>query len=180
MTTDDPTPQDRVAAIHELIARIERSRDEQPVRLAEMREQAEAERKRALADEPWDEMWGALPGYNRDGEVIGMMALPSINGKELFGTRLAFDLLGCCDDEDQVIQTLGKYYAMIKDPSHTFLVAFAALDTIVNHIIPEMLRIIEDQAGNWDVRVTLADAARNAWAARVNDIRHADDGTTED
>ena len=36
-----------------------------------------------------------------------------------------------------------------------------------------MLRIIEDQAGNWDVRVTLADAARNAWAARVNDIRHA-------
>ena len=109
-----------------------------------------------------------------------MMALPSIDGKELFGTRLAFDLLGCCDDEDQVADTLSKYYAMIKDPGHMFLVAFAALDTIVNHVIPEMLRIIEDQAGNWDVRVTLADAARNAWAARVNDIRHADDGTTED
>ena len=135
------------------------------------RTQAETERKDALAAEPWDEMWSALPGYSSDGELTGMMALPRIDGKELFGTRLAFDLLGCCDDEDQVADTLRKYYTMVKDPGHTFLVAFAALDTIANHVIPEMLRIIEDQAGNWDVRVTLADAARNAWAARVNDLR---------
>ena len=54
------------------------------------------------------------------------------------------------------------------------------MDTIANYVVPEMLRIIEDKAGNWDLRVTLADAARNAWAARVNDLRHADDGTTED
>ena len=69
-----------------------------------------------------------VPAYSRDGELAGMMAFPNIDGKELFGTRLAFDLLGCCDDEDQVAQTLAKYFTMIKDPSHTFLVAFAALE----------------------------------------------------
>jgi hypothetical protein len=61
---------------------------------------------------------------------------------------------------------------MVKEPDHLFLIAFAALSVIANHVIPQMLEVIEDQASNWDVRVTLAEAARNAWAARVNDIRN--------
>jgi hypothetical protein len=112
----------------------------------------------------------ALPTYGPDGELTGMMALPSIDGKKLFRTRLAFDLLGCCDDEDQV-DTLYDYFSMVKGTGHLFLVAFAALSVVANHVVPQMLEVIEDQASNWDVRVTLADAARNAWAARVKDIR---------
>jgi hypothetical protein len=101
-----------------------------------------------------------------------MMAFPTIEGKGLFGTRLAFDLLGCCDDEEQVSETLNDYLSMVKEPGHLFLIAFAALSVIADHVIPQMLEVIEDQASNWDVRVTLAEAARNAWAARVNDIRN--------
>jgi hypothetical protein len=124
-----------------------------------------------LSAEPWDELLSALPTHGPDGELTGMMALPSIDGNDLFGTRLAFDLLGCCDDEEQVAETLIKYRRMVKDPAHVFLVAFAALEVIANYVVPELLGVIEDQTSNWDVRVTLADAARNAWAGRVNDIR---------
>jgi hypothetical protein len=158
----------------------QQSQDEQPTRLAQARTQAETERKGALAAEPWDELLSALPTYGPDGEMTGMMALPGIDDKELFGTRLAFDLLGCCDGEEQVADTLIKYRRMVKDPAHVFLVAVAALEVIANYVVPELLGVIEDQASNWDVRVTLADAARNAWAGRVDDIRrHADYGTTE-
>jgi hypothetical protein len=173
--TDQDLSMDDVAsiteALREKIDRIERSRDEQPIQIAQARAEAETARKNAIAAEPWDDLWSALPGYSPEGQLTGMLALPSIDAKELFGTRLAFDLLGCCDDEDQVADTLNKYYAMLKDPGHLFLVAFAALKVIANHVTPEMLRVIEDQASNWDVRVTLADAARNAWAGRVNDGR---------
>jgi hypothetical protein len=159
----------------------QQSRDEQPTRLAQARTQAETERKGALAAEPWDELLSAVPTYGPDGELTGMLALPSIDGKELFGTRLAFDLLGCCDDEDQVADTVDGYFSMVKEPDHLFLVAFAALKVIANHVMPQMLEVIEDQASNWDVRVTLADAARNAWAGRVNDIRaYVNDAGTDD
>jgi hypothetical protein len=97
------------------------------------------ERKGALAAEPWHELWTALPGYSSDGELTGMLAVPSIEGKQLFGTRLAFDLLGCCDDEDQVAATLDDYFSMVKEPDHLFLIAFAALDVIANHVVPQML-----------------------------------------
>ena len=126
-------------------------------------------------------MLSAVPTYGPDGELTGMMALPSTDGQDLFGTRLAFDLLGCCDGEEQVADTLIKYRRMVKDPGHVFLVAFAALEVIANYVVPELLGVIEDHASNWDVRVNLADAARNAWAGRVNDIRvYVNDAGTDD
>jgi hypothetical protein len=96
--------------------------------------------------------------------------MPTIDGKELFGTRLAFDLLSCCVDEEQVAQTLRDYLKMIRDPGHMFLVCAAALDTIANHVMPALLDTLEHQASDYEARVRLADAARNAWAARVGDL----------
>ena len=58
-------------------------------------------------------------------------------------------------------------FAMIREPGHTFLVCAAALKTIVNHVVPVLLDTYEDKSGDYDTRVRLADAARNAWAARV-------------
>jgi hypothetical protein len=56
-------PQVGAADLRELIARLERSREEQPARLAQVRKQAEMERKGALATEPWDELFSAVPTY---------------------------------------------------------------------------------------------------------------------
>jgi hypothetical protein len=64
----------------------------------------------------------------------GMLGLPSIDAKELFGTRLAFDLLGRCDNVDQVADTLSDYFEMIREPEHAFLVAFAALKVIAKYV----------------------------------------------
>jgi hypothetical protein len=71
-------PQVSTAGLRELIARLERSREEQPARVAQARTQAETERTDALASEPWDELLAAVPAYSSAGELTGMMALPTI------------------------------------------------------------------------------------------------------
>ena len=74
--TDIPS---RAEQAREWLRHLEQSRDEQPTRLASARTQAEAERKDALAAEPWDEMWFALPGYNSDGELLFTVALRKLD-----------------------------------------------------------------------------------------------------
>jgi hypothetical protein len=157
-------------AVRELIKNIEEVKQSQPARLAEARVRADTERQKALAAEPWSEMVTGLPTVGLEGELTGMLPMPTIDGKELFGTRLAFDLLSCCVDEEQVAQTLRDYLKMIRDPGHMFLVCAAALDTIANHVMPALLDTLEHQASDYEARVRLADAARNAWAARVGDL----------
>ena len=171
-------PQVSAADLRELIARLDSSRAEQPARITQARAEAETARRDALSTEPWDQLLSALPAYSFDGQLTGMMAIPRVFGKELFGTRLAFDLLGCCDDEDQVADILRNYRSMIKEPDHLFLIAFSALSVIANHVVPRLLGVIEDTASDWETRVTLAGAARNAWASRVNDIRSYGTDTT--
>jgi hypothetical protein len=153
------------------LAHIEQARDEQPARLAEAREQAERARTDAVAVEPWDSLLSAIPTVDLDGQLDGMLSLPNVDAKELFGTRLAFDLLGCCPNKAEVDEMLKHYLWMVKDPEHLFLIASAALRVIACRVMPGLLHIVEEQASRYDVRVNLVDAARNAWAARVNDLR---------
>lgn len=174
-TTDNSMTADEIvsaglAEARRVLDRLEKARDEQPSRLTEAREQAERARVAAIAAEPWSAVMTGLPTYSADGELAGMLPMPTIESKELFGTRLAFDLLGCCANEAQVEETLNEYFSMVKEPDHLFLVAFAALDTIANHVMPALLDTLELQASDYDSRVRLADAARNAWAARANDL----------
>jgi hypothetical protein len=150
---------------------LEQAQAAQPARLIEARAKAEAARKQALAEEPWTDVMTGFPTYTGGGDLSGMLPMPTIEGKELFGTRLAFDLLGCCEDEAHVKETFDEYFSMVREPDHLFLVAFAALDTIANHVMPALLDTLEHQASDYDSRVRLADAARNAWTARVNDLR---------
>jgi hypothetical protein len=180
MTTDhtDMTPEQMDEAaetardiLRRRIDELEQSRHEQPTRLLDARACAEFERKKALVDEPWTAVMTGFPTVDANGELTGMLPMPTIDGKELFGTRLAFDLLGCCANEAQVQETFDEYFSMVREPDHLFLVAFAALDTIANHVLPALLDTLEHQASDYDSRVRLADAARNAWTARVNDLK---------
>jgi hypothetical protein len=162
---------DQGAKMRELVAQIDAAQAAHPTRLAKARAAADAARAQALAAEPWDELWAAVPGYDSQGGFAGMLTLPSVDAKELFGARLAYDLLGCAADPTGVRQILTAYYAMIPDPDHLSLVALAALKVIATQVIPKMLEVIEHQAGNWDLSVVLADAEANAWSTRVNDTR---------
>jgi hypothetical protein len=128
------------ALLSVLVGASQQARDTQPQRLADTRAEADVARKDALAAEPWDDddLWSAVPTYTLDGELglqlDGMLGLPSIDAKELFGTRLAFDLLGRCDNVDQVADTLSDYFEMIREPEHAFLVASAALKVIAKYV----------------------------------------------
>lgn len=149
------------------LADVDEGRRSQPARLAEARAKAEDERIKSLVAEPWSDFIKGIPSV----EFSAMLAMPSIDAKEVFGTRLAFDLLGCCADEDQVAEKLRECFKMTGgDPGHPFLVCAAALETIASHVMPALLDTLENQARDYDTRVRLADAARNAWTARVADL----------
>jgi hypothetical protein len=161
----------RLEDLKAAIAAIESARASQPERLKEMRTRAEIARDKAWRDEPWDSLWSALPGIDREtGELSGMLALPSIDAKELFGTRLAFDLAAYAGDEASVDGIVDWYFSAVKSTDHMFLIGMSALKALALYVLPILLEIAEEKASNWDVRVNLSDAARNVWEQRVKNF----------
>lgn len=158
-----------VDQLRQVITQIEQDRDSQPERLREMRAQARQARAETLAVEPWGSVLTAAPTFTGDGDLEGMLAFPTITAKEMFGTRLAFDLSTCTDDKD-VNEVLVTYFDAVGEPDHMMVVATAALSTMALHVLPALLEIAEHKASNYNVRVNLADSARNAWAKRIRDF----------
>lgn len=157
-------------ALEGQIRAMEEAKVTQPERLAEARVRARAARDECLGDpeNSWQATINAVSTVDpASGEMTGLMAIPGIDVNELWGARLAFDLLGVTGDEDEVVATLGKYFAQIKDTSHAWLVAAAALDTIANFVVPQLLNDIEQHGDNWDTRVWLAEAAESSWKTRI-------------
>lgn len=164
--------QDRAALIEKALAIIEEERRAQAEGLARARERVEDERIKAFAEEPWVDVVTGIPTVDiTTGECNGMFSVPTIEGNELFGTRLAFDLLGCCGDEEQVAEKLWEFHTMIRDPAHLVVVLTSALDTIASYVVPDLLDSYERTASDYQVRVGLAEAARRAWVARSADLR---------
>lgn len=159
------------ALIEKALAIIEEARRTQSESLDRARSRVDDERIKALAAEPWPDAVISIPTTNiGTGECDGMLSMPSVGGTELFGTRLAFDLLGCCGDEEQVADKLREFRRMTGDPAHSLLVYAAALDFIATDLYPAMLDSCEATSGDYDARVRLAKAARRAWSARLADF----------
>ncbi|MGW5520023.1 hypothetical protein [Nocardia africana] len=161
-----------VEAAKQILERRQQARTEakesQPERLGAMQVRADIARRAAIAEEPWDTLWSALPGFTADGELAAMLALPSIDAKELFGARLAFDLASHAGDEDAIDEITNWYFTEVRSPEHMFLIAMAALKVLTTGVLEPLLQVAEEGAQRWDFRVMLADAARNAWEQRIN------------
>lgn len=157
--------------LRQQIEAVKQAQVTQPDRLSNVRASAAAERSKTLAAEPWTDAMTGIPAYNGAGELSGMMPMPTLDGKELWGARLAFDLLGCCTDKTAVDDCLSEYLALIKEPDHLFLVAAAALSTIATYVVPQMLDDLETHGSNYDARVLLAEAAHNAWTTKLTEAR---------
>ena len=155
-----------------MLAAIEKARDEQPQRLAAARTAADEARGWSLIEEPWHTLITALPTYSPDGRRTGgALSLPSITAKELFGARLAFDMLDAGDDPDRLDAVKNRYFGELQgDTGLLFLVCMAALDTVASLIVPQLLEELETDASNYDVRVMLAEARAKAWRGRVSDL----------
>lgn len=167
--TDLEDMESAVAEARALIARIEKSRDEQPARLAKARSEADEARGWALIEEPFAEQVTCVASV--DGTAT--LSLPNITAKELWGARLCFDLLDCGDDYDQIDAVMSRLFSTVNgDTGVAFLIASAALSTIAALVVPELLEEIEQQGSNYDERVKLAEARAKAWHGRVGEIRN--------
>ena len=171
-----PPTQDGVFAVKQALAAIEEAKRTQSERLARARSRADDERIKALVAEPGGDCLRIYLAANI-GVVghSGMVSMLVVAGKELFGTRLAFDLLGCCGDEEQVAAKLREFRTMVADPGHMFLVFAAAIETIATDVVPALLDRYEAVSGDYDERVGFADAARRAWSARIADFADDDE-----
>lgn len=173
-SNSDEVVQATVSQLRQYIDEIEADRQSQPKRLFDMIEAARTARKETLEAEPWDTILDAVPTVTRDGELAGILAIPHLVGKSMFGTRMAFDIASAAGDEPAVMEVLNEYFDMVRDPDNLMLVAIDALKTFALHVLPTLLGIAEQRASDWNVRVNLADAARNAWAKRISDFGESD------
>lgn len=161
-----------VEAMRERARQIEEAKASQPERLAKARSDADEARGWSLIEEPFSEQCQALK--SADGDT--MLTIPNITAKELFGARLAFDLLDAGDDWDQVDTVLTRMFTTANgDTGLAFLLATSALSTIATLVVPELLNEIEQGASNWDIRVSLAEARAKSWRGRVSALREAQD-----
>lgn len=165
----------------EALAGIEKSRGEQPARLAAARNAADAAREFTIQNEPWTGNLNIIPTYNTAGELNGMASFPGIEAKEIWGTRLLFDLIGCTDNDSEINDVLNRYFNLLGgDTDHLFIVMSAALVTCADTVIPMLLKDIEEYGSNYGARVYLADAARKSWEISVDKLRHMPDFEAED
>lgn len=158
--------------IREQIAYMKRAKASQPERLAKARSDAEEARGWALLEEPLNSQVISI-----DSE-IGFdppLSLPNIAARELWGARLAFDLLDCGDDYDQIDAVIGRLFtAAGADAGVTMIIMSAALSTIASLIVPQLLEEIEQSGSNYDERVRLCEARAKAWHGRVSEIHEAE------
>jgi hypothetical protein len=174
--TTNVDPADTQAVIDQLqdqIAATKRAREDQPTRLAQARADADEARGWSMLEEPWESQITAVPAYNSDGERTGdALTIPNITAKELFGSRLCFDVLDCGDDDDQIDDVFSRYFAMVNgDTGLAFLLFSSALRTVANLVVPQLLEDIEQQGSNYDARVMLAEARAKAWNGRASELR---------
>lgn len=174
-STEDQIIADGLAAanrIREQIAAIEKERDEQPAKLAAARNAADAARETMIESEPWADNLNILPTHDSTGELNGMAAFPGIEAKEIWGSRLLFDLIGCTDNDREIDDVLNRYFTLLNgDTSHLFIVMSAALVTCADTVIPMLLQDMEEHGSNYGARVYLAEAARKAWQLDINRLR---------
>jgi hypothetical protein len=145
----------------------------EPERLAAARKAADEARDRASIEEPFDDQWVTIPAYDRNGDISAVMALPNVTAKELWGTRLCFDILDCGDDDDRINEVVTRLFKTVhRDTSTAFLIAASALSTIATLFVPQLIEDLEySSSSNFDYRVRLAEARRAAWEGRVKDLR---------
>jgi hypothetical protein len=151
--------------IREQLKSIEQAKASQPERLAKARGDAEEARGWALLEEPLESQIGELAALNTDASL----KLPNMVAKELWGARLAFDLLDADDDEIDAV-TARLFTAAGGDTGVVMLIQAAALSTIASLIVPQLLDQIERQGSDWSERVRLCEARAKAWHQRVSKI----------
>jgi hypothetical protein len=151
---------------------LEHAKAIQPERLAKARSNADEARGWALIEEPLDGQVKSIASI--DGTAS--LSFPNITARELWGARLAFDLIDCGDDFDQIDATISRLFSAAKgDTGIAMVIMSSALSTIASLVVPQLLEEIEHSGSNYDERVRLAEARAKAWHGRVSELRGPQD-----
>jgi hypothetical protein len=154
------------------IDEMEAAKTSQPERLAKARSDAEEARGWALLEEPLD---GQVKSIASIGGTASL-SLPNITARELWGARLAFDLVDAGDDFDQIDAVISRLFSAANgDTGIAMVIMSAALSTIASLVVPQLLEEIEHSGSNYDERVRLAEARAKAWNGRVSELRGPQD-----
>jgi hypothetical protein len=155
---------------------IEAAENAQPERLAKARSDAEVARGWALLEEPLDGQITSIA--STDGTAL--LSLPNITARELWGARLAFDLLDCGDSFDQIDAVVGRLFSSANgDTGITMTIMSAALSTIAALVVPQLFDTIEQSGSDYDERARLCEARARAWHGRVIELRGPQDEAAE-
>jgi hypothetical protein len=165
MTTEHRTPD--LNALRRHIDEMETAKTAQPQEIADALVRRDQLRDDSLVAEPWVQLLRAVPTVDEHGDLTGMMGFPSIDAKELWGCRLAFDL--AASDGDPV-DVLSDYYTRLHgNIDHLFLVQSAALATLIEGLVRPLLDELERCGSNYVARTNVAKAAENAWSVRLDE-----------
>jgi hypothetical protein len=183
MNETDLTPEQMDEALESARDILRRRVDEldhakavQPERLAKARSDADEARGWALLEEPLDGQVNSVTSV----EGTASLTIPNMVAKELWGARLAFDLLDCGDDFDQIDAVISRLFtAAGGDTGLMMLIMSAALSTTASLIVPQLLDEIEHSGSNFDERVRLAEARAKAWNGRVAELRGPQDDAAD-
>jgi hypothetical protein len=168
--------EDHISATRRYIEHVERTKEEQPERLAAARAAADEACGWSLIEEPFEEQCAEIPALNSD----NWLTLPNFVAKELWGARLCFDLLDAGEDFDQIDAILARLFTTVGgDTGTAMLIMSAALSTIAGVVVPQFLEEIETRGSNYEARTLLAEARRKAWNQRANVLRKANEAVAE-
>lgn len=147
---------------------IDEGQAAQGARLDEVHAAISNERMRALASESWDDLCSMIKLFDSGHRYVESDFYLGSDVEYLLGCRLAYDLAQC-EYHAEVLDTLAAYANRIKRPDRLVRITLVALNIVANDIVSLLLVRLEEDAGDFNVRVLFAEAARKAWEARVGD-----------
>ncbi|OHU60352.1 hypothetical protein BKG82_07850 [Mycobacteroides chelonae] len=144
---------------------IDEAREGQPGRIAKARDAVAAAKARCLEEQPWFSLLIVSPTYDSAGGLEGVLAQAPPVAYELFGKRLAVDLIANPTDARA---TIDEYTRMVGVTEMTPIAA-AALVAICTELLPEIVARSENRSYDFEILPELVEMGLRVWEARAGE-----------
>ncbi len=144
---------------------IEDAREGQPARIAKARDAVAAAKARCLEEQSWYSLLVVSPTYDDKGMPLGVLAQATPVAYELFGKRLAVDLIA---NPDKARAVLDEYTRMVGVVEMT-LVAAEALVAITTELLPEIVARCENRSYDYEILPELVEMGLRVWESRAGE-----------
>lgn len=144
---------------------IEDAREGQPARIAKARDAVAAAKARCLEEQSWYSLLVVSPTYDDKGMPLGVLAQATPVAYELFGKRLAVDLIATPTNARAIIDE----YAQMVGVSEMTPIAAAALVAICTELIPEIVARSQNRSYDFEILPELVEMGLRVWESRAGE-----------